>query len=206
MFCRRAQWEGKNFPRELFALSKSKRGRVLMHSKVRSSIVNVTFSAAITSQMIIAILDVPDPQPEPSEASFVSETEESDDDEIVEVDRNGVPKGKSVPKEKGKETARPYGWAYVGSHNFTASAWGTLSGTGFTPILNVRCILRGIPINRERTWGHCLQITNYELGIVFPLQSEVELERAACFERPPPKYTGKDLPWVRVFTAYTITS
>jgi tyrosyl-DNA phosphodiesterase-1 len=28
------------------------------------------------------------------------------------------------------------GYAYVGSHNFTPSAWGTLSGSGFTPILN----------------------------------------------------------------------
>lgn len=30
------------------------------------------------------------------------------------------------------------GWAYVGSHNFTPSAWGTLSGSGFNPTLNVR--------------------------------------------------------------------
>lgn len=29
------------------------------------------------------------------------------------------------------------GWAYVGSHNFTPSAWGTISGSGFNPILNV---------------------------------------------------------------------
>ena len=29
------------------------------------------------------------------------------------------------------------GYAYVGSHNFTPSAWGTLSGSGYTPILNV---------------------------------------------------------------------
>jgi tyrosyl-DNA phosphodiesterase-1 len=29
------------------------------------------------------------------------------------------------------------GWVYVGSHNFTPSAWGTLSGSGFNPILNV---------------------------------------------------------------------
>jgi tyrosyl-DNA phosphodiesterase-1 len=28
------------------------------------------------------------------------------------------------------------GYAYVGSHNFTPSAWGTLSGSEFTPILN----------------------------------------------------------------------
>lgn len=29
------------------------------------------------------------------------------------------------------------GYSYVGSHNFTPSAWGTLSGSGFTPVLNV---------------------------------------------------------------------
>lgn len=34
MFCRRNQWEGAKFPRDLFYDSNSKRGRVLMHSKV----------------------------------------------------------------------------------------------------------------------------------------------------------------------------
>ena len=29
------------------------------------------------------------------------------------------------------------GWAYIGSHNFTPSAWGTLSGSSFNPTLNV---------------------------------------------------------------------
>jgi tyrosyl-DNA phosphodiesterase-1 len=29
------------------------------------------------------------------------------------------------------------GYAYVGSHNFTPSAWGTISGSGFAPVLNV---------------------------------------------------------------------
>ena len=34
MFCRKNQWEGAKFPRELFVESRSKRGKVLMHSKV----------------------------------------------------------------------------------------------------------------------------------------------------------------------------
>lgn len=34
MFCRRAQWEGARFPRQLFYHAKSRRGKVLMHSKV----------------------------------------------------------------------------------------------------------------------------------------------------------------------------
>ncbi|KAI6046597.1 hypothetical protein EDC04DRAFT_2557869, partial [Pisolithus marmoratus] len=42
-------------------------------------------------------------------------------------------------------------WAYVRSHNFTTSAWGILSGSGFNP--NV----------------------NYELGILFPLCNENEV-------------------------------
>lgn len=29
------------------------------------------------------------------------------------------------------------GWAYIGSHNFTPSAWGNLSGSSFNPVLNV---------------------------------------------------------------------
>jgi tyrosyl-DNA phosphodiesterase 1 len=36
-----------------------------------------------------------------------------------------------------KDQADTIGYVYVGSHNFTPSAWGTLSGSGFTPVLNV---------------------------------------------------------------------
>ena len=48
-----------------------------------------------------------------------SEDDDSDDDEIEVVDAN-------------------VGFAYVGSHNFTPSAWGNLSGSAFNPIMNVR--------------------------------------------------------------------
>lgn len=94
-----------------------------------------------------------------------SETESESED-----DRAGVDVASSSPKE-------PIGWAYVGSHNFTPSAWGTLSGSGFNPILNN---------------------VNYELGIVFPLYSEQEVERVSCFKRPPRKYVlGEDRPWIQ---------
>ncbi|KAF8961659.1 tyrosyl-DNA phosphodiesterase-domain-containing protein [Flammula alnicola] len=73
------------------------------------------------------------------------------------------------------------GWAYVGSHNFTPSAWGTLSGSSFNPILNV---------------------SNYELGVVFLLKDAKEAERVACFQRPPKKYTVKDEPWIQEESAY----
>jgi hypothetical protein len=41
-----------------------------------------------------------------------------------------------------EEVAGPqlHGWAYVGSHNFTSSAWGTLSGSAFSPTLNVHLL------------------------------------------------------------------
>jgi tyrosyl-DNA phosphodiesterase-1 len=38
MFCRKRSWEAAKFPRNLFYESRSKRGRVLMHSKVCSGI------------------------------------------------------------------------------------------------------------------------------------------------------------------------
>lgn len=56
-------------------------------------------------------------------ASRVKPEVVDDDDDIVEIP---------------PPSADCIGWAYVGSHNFTPSAWGTLSGSGFTPVLNVR--------------------------------------------------------------------
>ena len=38
MFCRKRCWEAAKFPRNLFHESRSKRGRVLMHSKVCSGV------------------------------------------------------------------------------------------------------------------------------------------------------------------------
>ena len=72
------------------------------------------------------------------------------------------------------------GWVYVGSHNFTQSAWGTLSGSGFNPVLNV---------------------TNYELGVVFPIKDEEQLRRVQLWERPPRRYEREDEPWVCHFMA-----
>ncbi|CAL1698618.1 unnamed protein product [Somion occarium] len=153
MFCRRSQWEGAKFPRNLFHDSRSKRGGVLMHSK-----------------MIIATFRDTGPLNKGKAPQSDSETEPESDDEVVEVDAQG------------REEDKVIGWAYVGSHNFTPSAWGTLSGSGFNPILNN---------------------TNFELGIVFPLRRAEELERVACWERPPRKYVlGKDEPWMQSESAY----
>ncbi|KAF7289017.1 hypothetical protein HMN09_01349600 [Mycena chlorophos] len=66
------------------------------------------------------------------------------------------------------------GWMYVGSHNFTSAAWGNLSGTEDAPVLNVN---------------------NFELGVVLPLQTPQDIETMCAWERPPKKYRGDDVPW-----------
>lgn len=68
------------------------------------------------------------------------------------------------------------GWLYIGSHNFTPSAWGNLSGTSFTPVMN---------------------IVNYELGVVIPLKDSKKVEEYACWVRPPRKYGSEDEPWIQ---------
>ncbi|KAK0490374.1 tyrosyl-DNA phosphodiesterase-domain-containing protein [Armillaria novae-zelandiae] len=130
MFCRKAQWSGKYFPRDRFYDSKSRAGKVLMHTK-----------------MIIGLLsdkpvDVDD-----------SDTEDSDI-EVVDA---------------------PIGWGYLGSHNFTPSAWGTLSGSAFRPVLNIK---------------------NYEIGIVFPIRNEEVLQKVTFWERPPKRY-DENGPWMQ---------
>jgi tyrosyl-DNA phosphodiesterase-1 len=53
-----------------------------------------------------------------SRLSFDSDSDTEDDDDVQIVEK-------------------AIGWAYVGSHNFTPSAWGNLSGSAFNPVLNV---------------------------------------------------------------------
>ncbi|KAJ1299263.1 hypothetical protein OPQ81_002217 [Rhizoctonia solani] len=119
MFCQRRQWDTPTFPKTHFYDSNSKRGKVLMHSK-----------------MILGI-----------------------------------------PNEKEAAPDKPKAWLYVGSHNFTPSAWGTLSGSGFNP---------------------SIYIMNYELGVVLPLESVSQGDKLACWQRPPRKYVpGEDVPWMQ---------
>jgi tyrosyl-DNA phosphodiesterase-1 len=143
MFCRKTQWDGRNFPRQLFHDSNSKRGPILMHSK-----------------MIVALYREPRAPVAPAQASSTGKGKSSAQDGTV-----GDPIG---------------GWCYIGSHNFTPSAWGTISGSSFTPVLN---------------------ITNYELGIVIPLPAEntdAAADEIACWTRPPRAYVkGVDEPWMQ---------
>ena len=94
IFCKKAYWEASTFPRQIFYESRSRRGPVLLHSKMA----------------IAFFTDVPP-----------STNDDDSDEELVVLDEKGP----------------VVGWIYVGSHNFTPSAWGTLSGSGFNPTLNV---------------------------------------------------------------------
>jgi tyrosyl-DNA phosphodiesterase 1 len=53
------------------------------------------------------------------------------------VDTKPGPQVDSDIVEVEKDQDDTMGYVYLGSHNFTPSAWGTLSGSGFTPVLNV---------------------------------------------------------------------
>ncbi|KAG1890452.1 tyrosyl-DNA phosphodiesterase-domain-containing protein [Suillus fuscotomentosus] len=147
MFCRTNQWEASKFPRELFHDSNSTGGRVLMHTKM----------IIATYRPKKSIFETSSQSNGKGKELSDSETEPESDDIEIQND--------------------PIGWAYVGSHNFTPSAWGTLSGSGFNPVLNV---------------------VNYELGIVFPLYDAKDAERVSCFKRPARKYvSGQDRPWIQ---------
>ncbi|KAG2363887.1 tyrosyl-DNA phosphodiesterase-domain-containing protein [Suillus spraguei] len=147
MFCRTNQWEASKFPRELFHDSNSTGGRVLMHTKM----------IIATYRPKKSIFETSNQSKGKGNESSDSETEPESDDIEIQDD--------------------PIGWAYVGSHNFTPSAWGTLSGSGFNPVLNV---------------------VNYELGIVFPLYNAKDVESVSCFKRPARKYvSGQDRPWIQ---------
>ncbi|KDQ55780.1 hypothetical protein JAAARDRAFT_159157 [Jaapia argillacea MUCL 33604] len=157
MFCRKSQWEAAKFPRELFYDSNSKQGRILMHTKM--------IIATFRDRGVIGKSNKSSSSAQKGKRRATpsdSDTEYSDDD-IVEIDP--------------PQSQHYVGWAYVGSHNFTPSAWGTLSGSSFSPTLNV---------------------TNYELGIVFPLKDEKDVDRVAAWKRPPRKYdTRKDIAWMQ---------
>lgn len=127
--------------------------------------------------MIIAIWrDIPEPEKgKDGQTSLAKDDSDTEDDDIIEVNKYS-------------------GWAYVGSHNFTPSAWGTLSGSGFRPTLNVRLSDTLLSLIYSR---FSIQNTNYELGVVFPLKEEQAALDVACWERPPRKYDlGVDKPWV----------
>ncbi|THH13363.1 hypothetical protein EW146_g6842 [Bondarzewia mesenterica] len=140
--------------------------------------INILFPTA--EWMIIATFEESGASGEASN----SDTETKSGDEIEVVDG------------KGKEKKRVLGWMYTGSHNFSASAWGTLSGSGSTPVLYVRLVAPRASRIMSSSLNNTTQVKNYELGIVLPLHSESEIDWMSCFERPPKNYSSQELPWM----------
>ena len=116
---------------------------------------------------------VKSPKPAPAELSG-SETE--DEEPALPPPPRPTVKG----KEKAIAPPRATGWMYMGSHNWTPSAWGNCSiKKDGTPTINT---------------------ANYELGIVFPLRSsdpQKEADKLATWKRPARKYTKEDRPWIQ---------
>ncbi|CAK9780729.1 unnamed protein product [Cutaneotrichosporon oleaginosum] len=126
--------------RSLFHDANSKRGGVLMHTK-----------------MLIALF-------EPSSSGLGFSTAATN-------------LGKRKADDIVTENEGVGGWVYVGSHNFSPSAWGTLNFKNSPPTLN---------------------INNFELGIVFPLprgRGEIMANEIAAHKRPPRPYGKSDEPW-----------
>lgn len=68
-----------------------------------------------------------------------------------------------------------HGWVYMGSHNFTRAAWGTLAGTREEPTLS---------------------LSNWELGVAMPLSLlESDPMDAVPYRRPVQPYGLTDEPW-----------
>ena len=129
MFFKRRDWASEGFPRELFHDSKSKRGGVLMHSKVclLPPIRSPACSPTCRLEMILGTLR----RKLPLSSAKEETTGEDGDDSVTESESDA---GDSDIVER-----KVTGWVYVGSHNFTAAAWGSFQAksTGFSPIFAV---------------------------------------------------------------------
>ncbi|KAG0031014.1 hypothetical protein BGZ81_001864 [Podila clonocystis] len=110
----------------------------------------------------------------------------------------------------------PTGWIYVGSANFTESAWGTITQKGGTK--------KATPISASSmptpaaALGLQVNMRNWELGVVYMIESEQEMDslQSKCsardrneginffgplpvpFKRPVRQYTSQDKPWFMV--------
>lgn len=87
-----------------------------MHTKVSLRVYGSGLWALTISKMILGLVK--------------SREKNDDSDSDIEIVDAG-----------GKKEADPIAWAYVGSHNFTPSAWGNVSGSAFNPVVNVSLFL-----------------------------------------------------------------
>ncbi|KAJ6575763.1 tyrosyl-DNA phosphodiesterase-domain-containing protein [Mycena vulgaris] len=159
VFCRRGQWE-----KIRLLVADTDKGLEMRDARSRSG------GVGMHTKMILGTLRAPETDPDATE----SDTESDSEVEVLEVKGKG--KGNGAKDTGTEEKERPHAWLYVGSHNFTASAWGTLSGSGFNPVLNV---------------------TNYELGVVLRLETPAAADAAVAWARPAARYARGDVPWMQ---------
>ncbi|CAK9186870.1 unnamed protein product [Ilex paraguariensis] len=112
-------------------------------------------------------------------------------------DRVGYPMHVKVARRRfqSKTDASSFGWAYCGSHNFSAAAWGRPLSDSLETKANGAVRLNSV-------LGSRLHICNYELGIVFIVPPS---DRKGC---PKPKNTNLDdivLPFVMPAPKYRPT-
>nr|GAT54541.1 predicted protein [Mycena chlorophos] len=169
IFCRPKAWKtlqdmgavggtGVSGLRMLDARSKSGEG-VAMHTKMILGTLPKTAPAAPAPSSKKPSKKSRTPLTDQSETE--SDTESDDSVEIIETTQLQSP---------------PHAWLYAGSHNFTAAAWGRMSGSGFNPVLT---------------------ISNYELGVVFRLETPADVEKSVAWARPARPYIRGDEPWIQ---------
>ena len=98
-----------------------------MHTKVRRYSPSELDFFSYAVQMILATF-----RPKSSLVGSGRGTIPDEDDEDTDNEHNHSKSDKDNDTDKSL-----VGWLYVGSHNFTPSAWGTLSGTSNKPSLSV---------------------------------------------------------------------
>ncbi|CED82726.1 Tyrosyl-DNA phosphodiesterase [Phaffia rhodozyma] len=179
MFFTRKNWVPGIQP--LFHDANSKRARVMMHIKMLLAVfekVPQRLSSSVSTNRPSSMND----KRSVAASAALSRHVKQKIDVIEESETEDEDEGEDVGsiKQTGKTLRQVGGWMYMGSHNFTQSAWGNLS--------------------MKKDVGPSMSLMNYELGIVFPLPLEKAEETAsalATWKRPPRKYLPSDIPWIQ---------
>ncbi|KZT57698.1 phospholipase D/nuclease [Calocera cornea HHB12733] len=153
-FCRKQYWEKANAPRKLFRDSRARSGRMIIGTFVDIVEDSVTASTSQTAA-----------QKAKAKASAKNKLKVPEPESDTEPELSDA-----------EDTRQLAGWLYIGSHNFSMAAWGSVSGT----------------VSKPKLW-----ISNFELGIVLPVREETCLDRVVPWERPAPEYGEKDVPWMQ---------
>ncbi|KZO92068.1 phospholipase D/nuclease [Calocera viscosa TUFC12733] len=170
-FCRKMYWHKAGAPKQLFHNAKAKDGPVLMHTKMIVGTYR-TGSLMMTRPTPLALPTNGKGKGKEKVEVIVLDSE-SDDESESDTEQEGS----TTEDECGEGAERgPEAWIYVGSHNFTMAAWGSVSGSILAPKLN---------------------IANFEMGIVVPIKDKKELEKLVPWEQPPKRYGPNDVPWMQ---------